>query len=130
MSVEVELLALCDGCFTCVSPMYAGSRMCYGPSARLRTGNVEFIVTTKRFQVYDDRPFLMTGADPKDYQVVGLKSQVHFRAYFKDTADAIVQVDTPSIVPADIRKLDFRHVRRPIFPLDPEMTFAENLSNA
>jgi len=128
LNLTVELMALSDGCFTCVSPMYAGSQMCYGPSARLRTGNVEFIVTTKRFQVYDDRPFLMTGADLKDYKVVGLKSQVHFRAYFKDTAEAIVQVDTPSAFPADIRKLNFQKVQRPIFPLDMDTEFSENLS--
>ena len=123
LQLKVELMALSDGCFTCVSPMYLGSAMCYGPSARLRVGNVEFIVTTKRFQVYDDRPFLMTGADLKDYRVVGLKSLVHFRGYFKDTADAIVQVDTPSAFPADIRKLNFKRVRRPVFPLDPETEF-------
>ena len=97
--------------------------MHYGPSARLRCGNVEFIVVTNRFQVYDDRPYLMTGADMKDYSVVGLKSSNHFRAYFKDIADAIIGADTPSMFPGDLRKLNFRNVLRPIFPLDDDVEY-------
>ena len=123
LQLEVELLALSDGDFTCVSPVHRGALMHYGPSARLRCGNVEFIVVTNRFQVYDDRPYLMTGADMKDYSVVGLKSSNHFRAYFKDIADAIIGADTPSMFPGDLRKLNFRNVLRLIFPLDDDVEY-------
>ena len=120
---EVELLALCDGTFTCVSPVHRGAVMCYGPSARLRCGKVEFIVVSVRFQTYDDRPYMMLGADMSDYSIVGLKSVNHFRAYFKDTADAIVPADTPSNCPGDLRKLEYHHVPRPVYPLDEDTVF-------
>ena len=120
---QVELLALCDGDFVCVSPAHKGASMHYGPSARLRCGNVEFIVVSKRFQVYDDQPFLMTGANMKDYDIVGLKSSNHFRAYFNEHADAIVGADTPSLFPGDIRRLEFKRLERPIYPLDRDVTF-------
>ena len=115
---EVELLALSDGDFVCVSPAHKGSLMHYGPSARVRHGKVEFIVVSRRFQVYDDRPYLMMGADMKDYSLVGLKSSNHFRAYFNLHADAIIGADTPSAFPGDVRRLDFKRVLRPIYPLD------------
>lgn len=120
---EVELLALCDGDFICISPAHKGALMHYGPSARLRYGNVEFIVVSKRFQVYDDRPFIMTGADMKDYSIVGLKSSNHFRAYFIEQADAIVGADTPSAFPGDVRRLNFKRVIRPIYPLDEDTEY-------
>ena len=123
LQAEVELLALSDGAFTCVSPVHRGAQMHYGPSARLRCGKVEFIVVTNRFQVYDDRPYLMTGADMKDYSIVGLKSSNHFRAYFGEIADAIIGADTPGMFPGDLRKLNHQKVIRPIFPLDRDTVY-------
>ena len=124
LQLEVELLALSDGDFTCVSLVHQGALMHYGPSARLRCGNVELIVVSNRFQTYDDRPYLMTGAFMKDYSIVGLKSSNHFRAYFKDVADAIIGADTPSMFPGDLRKLNFQKILRPIYPLDDGVEYA------
>ena len=120
LEVEAEVLALSDGWFTCASPMYQGLRLGYGPTARVRCGQVEVVLVSRRMQSYDDRPLLMTGAKMEDYRLVALKSSNHFRAYFVETADAIVAADTPGLFPADPRKLDYRHVRRPIFPLDED----------
>jgi len=120
---DVELLALCDGTFQCATPMYCGATMCYGPTARIRSGNVEMIVVSVRFQTYDDRPFLMTGVKMENYRIVGLKSMNHFRAYFRNTADALVGAETPSAHPSDVRKLPYLHIRRPIYPLDEDVKF-------
>ena len=120
---EVELLTLADGKFVSAAPINFGVAMDYGPTARLRAGNVEFIVVSARFQVYDDRPFIMAGADMKDSSIVGLKSMNHFRGYFTSVADAIVPADTPGMRPADLRLMKYEHVRRPIFPLDQDVTY-------
>lgn len=52
--------------------------------------------------------------------MVCLKSLTHFRAWFENTADAIVTADTPSNYPSDLKKLAYKALRRPIYPLDPE----------
>lgn len=123
LAVEAEVLALSDGWFTCVSPMYQGLRLGYGPTARVRCGQVEVVLVSRRMQSYDDRPLLMTGAKMEDYRLVALKSSNHFRAYFLHTADAIIAADTPGLFPADPRKLTYRHLRRPIFPLEEDTVF-------
>ena len=92
--------------------------MTHGPSARIRISNVEVILVSIRFQTYDDRPFTMLGAVMADYKLVGLKSMAHFRAYFKDTADAIVTADTPSTIYSNIRTCPYKHIQRPIYPLE------------
>ena len=120
LNLEVEVLALCDGEFVCVSPMYPGLTLRYGPTARVRRGNVEIVLVSRQMHSYDDRPLLMTGARMEDYDIVALKSSNHFRAYFQNTADAIITADTPGLFPADLKKLDYRKVRRPIFPLDED----------
>ena len=123
LDLKVEVLGLSDGTFTCASPMYPDLVLSYGPAARVRCGHVEIVLVTRRMQTYDDRPILMTGGRMEDYRIVALKSSNHFRAYFKDTADAIITADTPGLFPADPRKLDYRKVRRPIFPLDEDMVW-------
>ena len=42
---------------------------------------------------------------------------------FLAEADAIIAADTPGLFPADPRKLTYRHLRRPIFPLDEDTVF-------
>lgn len=124
LEVEAELLALSNGDFVCVSPVHQGALMHYGPSARLKCGNVEFIVVTNLMQVYDDQPFRMTGADMANYKIVGLKSMNHFRAYFSKTADALIGADTPCVCPADLRKVPYQKVLRPIYPLDIDTKYS------
>ena len=125
LELKVEVLGLCDGEFICASPMYPNLTLRYGPTARVRCGHVEIVLVSRRMQSYDDRPLKMTGARMEDYDVVALKSTNHFRAYFKDTADAIITADTPGLFPADLRKLEYRKIRRPIFPLDEDAVWSK-----
>ena len=118
ITASAELLSLCDGTFECATPVHKGAVMCHGPSARIRISNVEVILVSIRFQTYDDRPFTMLGANMAEYKLVALKSMAHFRAYFKDTADAIVTAHTPSTIYSDIRNAPYKHIKRPIFPLE------------
>ena len=120
---EVELLALSEGTFVSVSPVNAGVTMRFGPSARVKIGNVELTVVSERFQTFDDRPFLMLGCNMADYDIVGLKSMNHFRAYFAPIADGVVTADTPGLRPANIKNAPLKHVVRPIYPLDEEVAF-------
>jgi len=74
-------------------------------------------------QTFDDRPFAVTGADLEKYRIVGLKSSVHFRAFFQPRAKAIVIADLPGIHMANFHQLSYKKIRRPVYPLDPETTF-------
>lgn len=120
---DAEILNLCDGHLISAAPINEGVAMSYGRSARLRKGNVEFIVVSVRYQTLDDRPFIMTGADMADYRIVGLKSMNHFRGYFTPRADAIITADTPGARPANLALYPYRQVKRPIYPLDPDTRY-------
>ena len=82
---------------------------------------MEFIVVSVRYQTLDDRPFLMTGADLKNYRIVGLKSMNHFRGYFTSRAAAIISADTPGVRPANLLLYPYEQVSRPIYPLDRDL---------
>lgn len=114
-----EILTLADGKFISDAPINRGIAMDYGKTARLKKGNVEFLVVSVRYQTLDDRSFRMAGAPLEKYKIVGLKSMNHFRGFFTGRADAIITADTPSARPANLKLYDYRHLERPIYPLDP-----------
>jgi len=120
---DVEILHLSDCRFTSRSPMNMGLEIHYGLTARLRKGNVEFMVVSRKMQVYDDASYRAVGAELTDYRLVGLKSMNHFRSFFVDHADAIVAADTPGLRPANLKLVPYQHVQRPIFPLDDDAEF-------
>ena len=118
---DAEIMSLCDGNFVSAAPINKGVTISHGKTARLRKGNVEFIVVSIRYQTLDDRSFLMTGADLKDYRIVGLKSMNHFRGYFTSRAAAIITADTPGARPANLLLYPYENVKRPIYPLDRDV---------
>ena len=120
---DVEILNLCHCTFTSRSPMNAGLVIDYGPTARVRKGNVEFLVVSKLMQVYDDGSYFATGARLEDYRLVGLKSMNHFRSFFSLHADAIVAADTPGLRPANLKLVPYEQIHRPIFPLDEDTIY-------
>ncbi|MER9121440.1 M81 family metallopeptidase [Mesorhizobium sp. M0954] len=121
---NARVCALSDGNATYVSPMMEGLPVCYGKTARLRVGNVEIIVTEfPGGGTVDDRPFLITGADVAQYDIVCLKGLNHFRAFFQPRAKAIVATDPPGSATCNLDFYNYQRVRRPIYPIDLDTTF-------
>jgi len=129
--LEIENAYVCnlsDGKAVLVSPMMQGFPIDMGKTARVRIGQVEVVVTEKLWdQPYDDRWFLMTGADVQQYRVVCVKSTNHFKGYFRPRAKGIVATDPPGIHTCDFAALDYQNLPRPIYPLDRDMEYVPNL---
>lgn len=121
---NVEVLGISDGHFECSSPLYKGLQGYLGPTVRLRHGNVEFIVATRRTQATDDGALRITGSFLERYKIICLKSANHFRGFFEPRADAIVTADPPGLRCSDLTTYPYKHIRRPVYPLDPDCTFS------
>ena len=118
------VIALSDGYFRHTSPNLLGAPGKLGNCARIRSGNVDIIViSVSKIQTFDDRPFLVTGADLADYRYVGLKSTQHFRSFFKDRACAIIPCDPPGLTCSNLSYFNFTKIPRPVYPLDENVTF-------
>ena len=70
----------------------------------------------------DLQQFRAFGIDPAAKRVVALKSMQHFRAAFEPIAGKVIVCDSGALCTPDLTKLPYAKVRRPIFPLDREMT--------
>jgi microcystin degradation protein MlrC len=49
-----------------------------------------------------------------------VKSAIAWRAAYGDVAAAAIEVDTPGPCTADLRRLSFRRLRRPMAPVDAD----------
>lgn len=120
---DVQVLAVSDGRFEHNSPMSAGLWGYLGTTARLKHGNVEFVVATSRTQAIDDGALRITGSFLEKYEIVCLKSANHFRGFFEPRADAIVTADPPGLRCSDLSTYPFKRIRRPMYPLDQDCIF-------
>ncbi len=121
---DAEVLSLSNGKARYVSPVVRGLQVSYGKTARVRVGKVEIIITERlNEQTFDDRPFVISGADLAEYRIVGIKSSAHFRGFFQPIAKAIVTTDPPGIQTSNLSQLTYHRIQRPVYPLDVDTTF-------
>ncbi|HRD75473.1 MAG TPA: M81 family metallopeptidase [Hyphomicrobiaceae bacterium] len=119
IEAKAEVRHVSDGRFKITGPMMTGMSYDIGPVATIRIRGVDIVVGSKRMQNYDLGFFRIGGIEPKDRPVLAVKSMQHFRAAYAPIASEIVIVDEGGgITSNDLKKLPFKNVRRPIYPLD------------
>jgi microcystin degradation protein MlrC len=114
-----RVAALTDGHFTHKGPMLRGLPGRLGPTAVLRSGGVNVILISHRWQTLDPEMIRIHGIEPLDEPIVVVKSTIHYRAAFEPLAASIIEVDAPGLSSSNLDRFAFTRVRRPIFPLDP-----------
>lgn len=97
-----------------------GSRARLGDCALLSTKGIDIVVNALRVQTFSPDVFTNFGLDPAAKRFVVVKSMNHFRAGFAPLAEQIIYVAAPGAIDVDYRRLDYRRVKRPIHPLDPD----------
>ena len=119
LSLAGTVKRIVDGLYRNEGPMGRGELMDMGASAVLDTGRVEIVVISRQVEPYDIAAFRAVGIDPAAKRYLMLKSRVHWRAGLGALARAVVECAGEGVCTSDYSQLQFRHVRRPIYPLDP-----------
>lgn len=63
------------------------------------------------------------GLDPAAQAILVVKAAIAYKAAYEPIAGRVIEVDTPGLTAIDPARFPYRHIRRPIFPLDPDATF-------
>ena len=116
--------ALTDGHYVNDGPLGTGASTELGLTAVLEIGGrggIEVVCTTLRHAANDANSLRWAGIEPTKRQIIVIKSSVHYRADFTPLVREIVEVDAPGLSTPNWSRFDFQHLRRPIFPLDPDM---------
>lgn len=79
------------------------------------------MVCENRHEPFDTGCFTHAGIDPARRRFVLIKSRQHFRADFEPFIEHVVMAAGPGIITSDYGLLSWKNVRRPIYPLDPDI---------
>ena len=89
-----------------------------GKCAVLDIDGARVVVSSVRTQPWDMEALRCNGIMPEDFKILMVKSAVHFRTSFGKVAKKIYDIELPALGPQSPEVFTYRHVRRPIYPLD------------
>ncbi|MEQ9125709.1 MAG: M81 family metallopeptidase [Alphaproteobacteria bacterium] len=118
LKVTGTVKAVTDGLYRNEGPASKGVLMDMGPTAVLDTGRVQIVVISRNQEPNDLNCLRSLGIEPTEKRFLMLKSRIHYRAGFKRIAAETVECAGEGVCTSDYSSLTFRHVRRPIYPLD------------
>jgi microcystin degradation protein MlrC len=116
VDAEVEIVR----CVRNARQTFAGATVPIGDAASIRMGGVEAVLISTRAQAMGTDLFANLGIDPTQRKILVVKSNQHFYASFSQIAAQVLYAEGDGPLPRDHRKLPWRNIRRPIWPLDAE----------
>lgn len=118
VETDAYVKAVTDGNYVIKGPMKKGVQVPTGKTAVLVFGEFTVVVISNKTQSFDMESLRSNGVEPLDYEICVVKSAIHYRAAWQQVSDHLITVDMPNITSFDEKKIDYRKVPRPIFPLD------------
>ena len=119
--VSAQVESLHDGIFTESRARHGGiARFDQGRTAIVETDRgVTVMLTTQRTPPFSLAQLTTFGIEPRDFRAIVAKGVIAPMAAYEEIADRFIHVNTPGVTCADMRQLDFKNRRRPMFPFEP-----------
>ena len=117
VEAEATVLRLFEGRFSYSGGILAGGSATMGPSALLRVGPVQLVVSSYSSYEYADEQFRAAGVDPGQCKFVVVKNPMNYQAAYEGAA-AMMVLDTPGPTTCNLAGVDWQRITRPRYPLD------------
>ena len=117
-TVSGRVKLICDGRYRNRGPMGRGELNDMGLTAVLNVSGIQVVVISNHVEPHDLAAFAAVGIEPDRLKYLMLKSRIHWRAGLKSLAGGVVECAGTGVCTSDYDVLAFKHVRRPVFPLD------------
>ncbi len=117
IEAKAYVKSISDGiCYT--KDYCPGTRINTGTTAVLVIDGIEVVTCSLRTQPYDMEVLRANGITPQDKKAIVVKSTIHFRASYEKAAVKIFSIAPEASMPKDPLGMDYKRMRRPIYPLD------------
>lgn len=120
--LEVEMVSQSDGSYDLVDRHSHGAgqglRQEMGRCVVVRCQGVTILLTSKRTPPFDLGQWYSQGILPETLSVIGVKAAVAHRQAYNPITKASYTLDTPGPCAENLQRFTFRHILRPIYPLD------------
>jgi len=118
LTVTGTVKTISNGQYKNRGPMARGVAMNMGAAVVLDTRTAEIVLISRHVEPSDLNCLSSLGIDPSQKRYVMLKSRIHWRAGLGPMAKAVVDCAGVGVCTSDYSQLQFKKVRRPIYPLD------------
>jgi microcystin degradation protein MlrC len=103
---------------------FSGGEANSGPTAVLKAQNYTLVLASLRVGLHDRSLYLAHGQDPRQFDLVVVKSP-HCKPYmYAEWCARLINVDAPGSTSANLPYLGHTVCARPVFPLDQDVTFS------
>ena len=125
VTLDVELVSRSDGVFELEDRNshiagWLGTKLdILGPCAVVRHRGLTILLTSAKLPPFDLAQWRSQGITPEKLKIIGVKAAVGHRSTYEPIASASFTVSTGGPCTADLTRLPYKHLRRPVFPLDP-----------
>ncbi|MCC5993858.1 MAG: M81 family metallopeptidase [Rhodobacteraceae bacterium] len=118
-SYRCEVLSSGPKTYKISGEMLTGTHVDLGMTAVVRIGGVTVsLVSAFAFGV-DEDAFTVFGQNPRDFDIIVLRSKTHFRQVYEELSEKIVIVDTPDYGPADLFEIPYAQIdKTKVYPFN------------
>jgi microcystin degradation protein MlrC len=109
-----------DGTYVEPEVRHGGKRVNHmGTTALVETAGRNLIVlTTLRHPPFSLGQLTCLGIQPKRQRVLVVKAAIAYKAAYAPVAGTVIPVDTPGLTAVNPARFEYRHIRRPLYPLE------------
>ncbi len=118
VEVSGTVRALHCGIYRNIGDMRDGVHEDQGRTAVIETSRILVVLTERRMPMWNLEQLRSLGIEPTRLHIVVVKAAIAYRAAYAPIAASIIEVDTPGLTTADVRRFLYKRLERPIFPLD------------
>ena len=111
---------LFDGHYEHIGPYNTGKHAEMGRTVVLECGLLTLVVTEERTAPWDIGHLLSVGLDPNQYKIIVVKSAIAWQTALGDYAKAVYMIDSPGCCGLNLNDFQYKHIIRPMFPLDEQ----------
>jgi len=123
VEAKCRVRMIADGIYTNVGEMRDGITDDMGRTAVLSLNGITVVATERKTPMWNLEQLRSLGIEPTRLRIVVVKAAIAHRAAYDPIATKTIYVVTPGITALDIRALEYKHVRRPVLPLDPSFSY-------
>ncbi len=118
LRVKGRVRVLFEGRFRHQEAVARGTWEDMGRTAVIDIDGIDVIIVEKAIRVSDPAIFSSVGIEPRDKKIVVVKDGLQFLVCYQSFAKKIIFADTPGWTSPNLSRLAFKHIQRPVFPLD------------
>jgi microcystin degradation protein MlrC len=119
VSLTVRVRLLHDGTYVEPAVRHGGKRVNHmGPTALVEGPSHNLLVLTSlRHPPFSLGQLTCLGIRPERQRLLVVKAAIAYKAAYAPVAGTVIEVDTPGLTAVNPERFDYRHIRRPLYPL-------------